>query len=107
MNRELKRGTLELVLLALLRDGDRYGYEIVTELDGTFEMKEGTLYPVLYRLENAGLVESYWETQERGPARKYYRITPEGRVSLKLQTEEWRSFVAVVDQVLGGKGDHE
>ena len=109
MERELKRGTLELVLLALLKDGDRYGYEIVTELaertNGRFEMKEGTLYPVLYRLEEAALVEPYWQTQERGVPRKYYRMTAAGRAALRSQREEWRAFVSVVEHVLGGDDD--
>jgi PadR family transcriptional regulator PadR len=109
MDRELKRGTLELVLLALLKDGDRYGYEIVTELtertNGRFEMKEGTLYPVLYRLEEAGLVEPYWQTQERGVPRKYYRITSPGRAALRSQRAEWREFVSAVEHVLGGDDD--
>ena len=109
MERELKRGTLELVLLALLAEGDRYGYEIVAELaersGGRFEMKEGTLYPVLYRLEEAGLVEPYWQTQERGVPRKYYRITAGGRSALRAQRSEWRSFVAAVERVIGGADD--
>ena len=109
MERELKRGTLELVLLALLRDGDRYGYEIVTELtertNGRFEMKEGTLYPVLYRLEEAKLVEPYWQTQERGVPRKYYRMTEAGRAALRSQRAEWREFVSAVEHVLGGDDD--
>jgi len=106
VDRELRRGTLDMVILALLRDGDRYGYEIVTELavrtDGRFELREGTLYPVLYRLEEAGQVASYWQTQERGVPRKYYRITAAGRVALEEQRHEWRSFVSVIDHVLGG-----
>lgn len=106
MDRELKRGTLEMVILALLRDGDRYGYEIVTELavrtDGAFELREGTLYPVLYRLEAAGLVEPYWQTQERGVPRKYYRITRTGLASLDEQRREWRAFVSAIDHVIGG-----
>ena len=109
MERELKRGTLELVLLALLKDGDRYGYEIVTELaertNGRFEMREGTLYPVLYRLEEGKLVEPYWQTQERGVPRKYYRMTEAGRAALRSQREEWRAFVSVVEHVLGGDDD--
>ncbi|HSJ08771.1 MAG TPA: PadR family transcriptional regulator [Longimicrobiales bacterium] len=109
MDRELKRGTLEMVILALLAGGDRYGYEIVTELavrtDGRFELREGTLYPVLYRLEAAGLVEPYWQTQERGVPRKYYRMTRAGRASLAEQVGDWRSFVSAIDHVIGGSHD--
>jgi PadR family transcriptional regulator, regulatory protein PadR len=104
MSRELRRGTLEMLLLTLLEGRDRYGYEIVTELErrseGAFEMKEGTLYPVLYRLEEAGHVEPYWETQERGVPRKYYRITGAGQAELARQVGEWRAFVAVIESML-------
>jgi PadR family transcriptional regulator, regulatory protein PadR len=109
MSRELKRGTLEMVLLALLRERERYGYEIVTELEGrsagAFEMKEGTLYPVLYRLEEAGHVEAHWRTQERGVPRKYYRITPSGEAELGRQVAGWRAFVSVMDVMLGEGGE--
>jgi PadR family transcriptional regulator, regulatory protein PadR len=109
MDRELKRGTLELVLLHLLAEKDRYGYELTAELaarsGGAYELKEGTLYPVLYRLEKGGLVEPYWETQERGVPRKYYRITPAGRRDLERQWEDWESYVAVMTALLGKRGE--
>jgi PadR family transcriptional regulator, regulatory protein PadR len=109
MDRELKRGTLELVLLHLLAEKDRYGYELTAELGsrsgGVYELKEGTLYPVLYRLEKAELVEPYWETQERGVPRKYYRITPAGRRELARQAAEWEWFVAVMTALLGKRGE--
>lgn len=105
MDRELKRGTIEMVLLRLLAEQDRYGYEIAAELaarsEGAFELKEGTLYPVLYRLEQAGSIEPYWETQDRGVPRKYYRITEMGRKNLENQIAGWESFVGVVGSLLG------
>jgi PadR family transcriptional regulator, regulatory protein PadR len=105
MDRELKRGTLEVVLLRLLDEKERYGYELSAELaarsGGAFELKEGTLYPVLYRLEAAGQVEPYWATQERGVPRKYYRITPAGREALEQQLRAWSRFVEVMAQLLG------
>jgi PadR family transcriptional regulator PadR len=108
MERELKRGTLEVVLLRLLEDHDRYGYEMTAELatrsGGSFELKEGTLYPVLYRLENAGFIEPYWQTQERGVPRKYYRITSGGRSELAKQMEEWQSFVVTMEALLAPRG---
>lgn len=104
MNRELKRGTLELVLLQLLSDSDRYGYEITLEVanrsGGVFELKEGTLYPVLYRLEGAGFVEAYWEMQDRGVPRKYYRVTEAGRAELEKQRDEWTRFVDTIGSLL-------
>jgi PadR family transcriptional regulator, regulatory protein PadR len=100
MDRELKRGTLEMVLLHLLSERPMYGYEITTELRersaGLFELKEGTLYPVLYRLEEAGHVLTEWQTPERGVPRKYYRITPAGAAELARKIEQWRAFVATV-----------
>lgn len=108
MNRELKRGTIELVLLTLLAEGERYGYEIATTLeersDGALEVKEGTLYPVLYRLEEAGFVEPRWETQERGVPRKYYRITEAGSRERARLTEEWHAFTDAIESIVPRKG---
>lgn len=104
MNRELKRGTLEMVLLRMLAGKERYGYELTAELaarsSGEFELKEGTLYPVLYRLEEAGHVEPRWATQDRGVPRKYYSITDTGRAELARQTHEWQAFVSVMATLL-------
>jgi len=104
MDRELRRGTLEMLLLTLLSRREMYGYEIVTELqqraDGRLAIKDGTLYPVLYRLEEAGHVEPRWETQERGVPRKYYRVTESGREHVKRLTQDWGEFVAAIDAVL-------
>ena len=83
IERELKRGSLELIVLHLLAPAEAYGYEIVTKLatrtDGALAVTDGTLYPVLYRLERAGFVAVRWETPERGVPRKYYRLTDAGR----------------------------
>jgi len=72
--RELKRGTLELIILHLLAPGEAYGYEIVSTLtahsDGALTVTDGTLYPVLYRLERAGFVQVRWDTPDRGVPRK-------------------------------------
>lgn len=104
MSRELKRGTIELVLLTLLEDRERYGYEIVAAIEewsgGRLEVRDGTLYPVLYRLEEAGFVEPRWETQERGVPRKYYRITEEGKEESRRLRTEWREFAAGLDAIL-------
>jgi PadR family transcriptional regulator, regulatory protein PadR len=110
MDRELKRGTLEMVLLHLFSIRSMYGYEVASELrdrtDGHFELKEGTLYPVLYRLEEAGQVSTEWVTQERGVPRKYYVITESGRAHLKQQLEQWRMFTSAIAQLVDeDKGD--
>jgi PadR family transcriptional regulator PadR len=105
IDRELKRGTLEMVLLKLLSERQMYGYELVSTLEkrggDQFQIKEGTLYPVLYRLENDGFVESRWETLERGVPRKYYRLTQAGTGELEALTQEWQAFSAAVNRLLG------
>ncbi len=106
-DREMKRGTLEMILLKLLSERPMYGYELVSTLEQRggeqFQLKEGTLYPVLYRLENAGLIEPKWETLERGVPRKYYRLTAAGTEQLKGLLEDWRDFVAVVNGLVYGE----
>lgn len=110
--RELKRGTLEMVLLRLLAQRPMYGYELVATLaergGQAFQVKEGTLYPVLYRLENDGHIESRWEAPERGVPRKYYHLTPAGERALAARLAEWQAFVSAVARLLGkdGEGEH-
>jgi PadR family transcriptional regulator PadR len=104
IERELKRGSLELIVLHLLAPGEAYGYEIVSKLtsetDGALEVTDGTLYPVLYRLERAGFVTVRWETPERGVPRKYYRLTDEGRDELQRLEHEWTTFAAAMARLL-------
>ncbi|MBK6407026.1 MAG: PadR family transcriptional regulator [Holophagales bacterium] len=110
MERELKRGSLELIVLHLLTPGEAYGYEIVSKLtaetNGALGVTDGTLYPVLYRLERAGFVSVRWETPLRGVPRKYYRLTEPGRAELAALTREWTRFVGAMEALLrqGGKG---
>src|SRR6478735_12303596 len=100
IERELKRGSLELIVLHLLSLGEAYGYQIVTTMtertDGGLEVTDGTLYPVLYRLERAGFVVVRWETPERGVPRKYYRLTDAGRDELGRLTREWNAFTSAM-----------
>lgn len=108
MDRELKRGSLEMLLLTLVREEDRYGYELVTALEersgGLLSVPGGTLYPVLYRLEEDGHLETRWEAEGRGAPRKYYRITDEGREELERRLEQWRRYAEAVDRVLASAG---
>jgi PadR family transcriptional regulator, regulatory protein PadR len=105
IERELKRGSLELIVLRLLASGEAYGYEMVSKLtdatDGRLGVTEGTLYPVLYRLERGGFVSVRWETQARGVPRKYYRLTDTGRLELDALTREWTTFADAMAQLLG------
>ncbi len=107
IGRELRRGSLELIVLHLLEPGEAYGYEIVskltTESDGALGVTDGTLYPVLYRLERAGFVEVRWETHPRGVPRKYYRLTEAGRRELAELTREWTTFAEAMNRLLGQK----
>ena len=104
IERELKRGSLELIVLHLLEPGEAYGYEIVTKLaaesNGALGVTDGTLYPVLYRLERAGFVSIRWETPERGVPRKYYRLTDAGREELTRLKREWSAFVGAMARLL-------
>jgi PadR family transcriptional regulator, regulatory protein PadR len=107
IERELKRGSLELIVLRLLAPGEAYGYEIVTKLtartNGSLGVTDGTLYPVLYRLERAGFVAVRWETPERGVPRKYYRLTGEGKAELARLTHEWNTFAGAMAKLLSDK----
>lgn len=104
IERELKRGSLELIVLHLLSPGEAYGYEIAAKLtdqsNGALEVTDGTLYPVLYRLERAGYVAVRWETPERGVPRKYYRLTDAGRDQLVRLTHEWTTFAKAMAKLL-------
>jgi PadR family transcriptional regulator PadR len=104
VERELKRGSIELIVLHLLSLGEAYGYEIVTKLtdltDGELEVSDGTLYPVLYRLERAGWVDVRWDTPDRGVPRKYYKLTRLGRSELTQLTNEWTTFSKAMARLL-------
>jgi PadR family transcriptional regulator PadR len=104
IERELKRGSLELIVLHLLSMGEAYGYEIVATLtsrpDGGLEVTDGTLYPVLYRLERGGFVAVRWETPQRGVPRKYYRLTQAGQTELVRLTHEWNTFASAMARLL-------
>ena len=108
IERELKRGALELIVLHLLAPGEAYGYEIVAKLtaetNGTLAITDGTLYPVLYRLERAGFVSVRWETPQRGVPRKYYQLTDTGRDELVRLKREWTSFAGSMSKLLSTKG---
>ncbi|MBM7571491.1 PadR family transcriptional regulator [Aquibacillus albus] len=103
-NRELVKGSTSLLVLQLLKERDMYGYELVKEMDKrsdhNFTIKEGTLYPALHKLEKQDYIKCYWQNQTKGPARKYYRITPEGQYILKEKTNEWYRYVQVMNQLI-------
>ncbi|MBB6118729.1 PadR family transcriptional regulator [Nocardiopsis algeriensis] len=101
------KGVLDLLVLAGLAEGESYGYAIAKRLDeaGFGTIKGGTLYPVLNRLEEAGLVDAEYRAAERGPGRRYYRITDEGRAFLAEQAAAWTEFDEAVRSALGAGGN--
>ena len=103
MQTQLKRGTLEMCVLSILCRGDRYGYELVNIISDCMHITEGTIYPLMKRLKDAGRIDSYIVESQEGPPRKYYNITDSGRVIQKQQEEEWRTFSAAINRLLDGE----
>ena len=103
--RELLKGSLDLIILALIEREPMYGYQMVKEIHarstGALHMKEGSLYPALHRLERAGLIESSWQRRTDGVDRRYYRLTAHGLEALAARRTTWTSFVAAIEGVLG------
>jgi PadR family transcriptional regulator, regulatory protein PadR len=99
---ELLRGVLDLCLLAVMDEGPAYGYEMTKRLRdrGLANVGEGSIYPLLGRLERDGMVETYRSASNGGPQRKYYRPSTGGRVALALGVSEWRAARDAVDAVL-------
>ena len=104
IDRELLKGSLEVLLLDLLERGPMYGYQIVKEVrarsEGMLELKEGSLYPALHRLEQAGLIEGFWQRRDDGADRRYYRLTADGVHAAQAKRAAWRRFTAAVEGVL-------
>lgn len=99
---QLRRGVIGPCILAVLASGPRYGLELVSELNqiGQLLTSQGTVYPLLGRLHDAGLVTSYWELGDTDRPRRYYRLTPAGSTELETFANDWRRFAASVDQLL-------
>ena len=99
--RQLKKGVLEMVVLGLVCARPTYGYELLTELEqrsgGLLALKEGTLYPILYRLEDEGLIAAAWQKGEgRTTPKKIYTVTEAGRGALAAQRAQWQEFSACI-----------
>ncbi|MDR2531852.1 MAG: PadR family transcriptional regulator [Oscillospiraceae bacterium] len=108
MNSQLKRGTLELCVLALVCRGDCYGYELVNRISDSMHITEGTIYPLLKRLKDNGSITSYIVESQEGPPRKYYQITDIGRQEKQRQENEWRDFTHSVEKLIienNGEGE--
>ena len=104
MRSEKLKGHLDLLLMSVLSRGPGHGYEVITRLrdgsDGAFELPEGTVYPALHRLEDAGLLASTWDVVS-GRRRRIYRLTPAGEAALAAEAKQWREFSGSMARVLG------
>jgi PadR family transcriptional regulator len=105
LGREVKRGSAELLILALLEHEPRHGYEIAKLIErrsrGTISFHLGSLYPSLYRLEERGLIEGRWVERAGERRRRYYRISAEGRRALAEQRSRWREFIDGLERAAG------
>jgi PadR family transcriptional regulator, regulatory protein PadR len=103
LDRELKKGSAELLILSLLEARARHGYEvrklIETRSNGTLKFNAASLYPLLYRLENRGWIEGRWVEKAGQRRRRYYKLTREGKKVLAAQRSIWQSFVAAINRV--------
>ena len=98
---QMRKGVLEMCVLAVIAGRETYPPEIIRQLEGTNVLvKEGTLYPLLIRLKNDGLVDYIWREGEKGPPRKYFTITDTGRQFLEELTSSWQSLVQAVDETI-------
>ena len=103
-HKELLKGNTETLLLSLLAEESMYGYQIVKEIEnrsrGYFQLKEGTLYPALHRLERDKLLEGWWHDTPKGVRRRYYHITDKGRKALEDRLHEWQRFSRAMISVM-------
>ncbi len=103
---QMRRGAIEYCVLALLRERERYGFELVRELSAADGLvtSEGTVYPLLTRLHGEALVETTWQESNQGPPRRYYSITEEGNQALESFVDQWTRFRSAVDLMLEAGG---
>jgi transcriptional regulator len=103
VDRELKKGSTELLILALVEERARHGYEISKLIearsDGVLKLNVASLYPLLYRLERRGLLEGRWVEKAGQRRRRYYRLTADGRRRLRDRRSTWRSFVEAMNRI--------
>jgi transcriptional regulator len=105
LDRELKKGSAELLILSLLEDQPRHGYDIGQLIEqrsnGSLKFSVGSLYPLLYRLEKRRWIQGRWVEKTGQRRRRYYRITAEGKKVLKAQRISWREFVEAINSIAG------
>ena len=92
MDIQLKKGAIEMCVLHILKNGDSYGYDITEKISNYIEVNEGTIYPILRRLDDLDFVTTYLKESNDGPHRKYYKITESGLNRYRLLKEDWLQF---------------
>jgi len=102
MDSQLKRGLLDACVLAILAQGESYGYKIIQSAQSVMAIRESTLYPILRRMEQQGFLSTYHQ-EFNGRLRKYYRITAEGKQRLENFRSEWKDVKQMVDYIMGGE----
>jgi len=100
MDTQFKKGVMDLCVLAILKNKDYYGYELVQEISNNIEISEGTLYPILRRLEKEGFLEKYFQESNEGPSRKYYGLTKKGKQKSKELNQDWKNFSKKINKIL-------
>ena len=105
LDREVKRGSAEMLILALVEERSRHGYEIAKLIeqrsDGVLQFHVASLYPLLYRLEKRGLIQGHWVEKPSQRRRRFYKLTAAGQGILKEHRRTWKEFFAALDRVAG------
>ena len=108
---DLLQGTLDMLVLQALRLGPAHGYTIARVIehrsDAFLQVEQGSLYPAVNRLEDRGLIDSYWATSENNRRARYYRLTPKGRRQLQAETQQWEQLVRAIGLVMRPVGEAE
>jgi len=103
LSKELIGASSIPIILSILTKNESYGYEIIQNIKeisgGKIEFGEGTLYPVLHKLEKKGFIQSYWKVAETGRKRKYYKISNEGKEELKIEKQNWNTINQIISKI--------
>ena len=104
LNKEMLKGTIDILILSVLAQGDNYGYEISriikARTEGMFEILEATMYLSLKRLEKQGAIDFYWGDESGGGRRKYFKVTEQGKIQLTHAIRDWKETVEVVEKFI-------
>lgn len=107
MNSQLKRGMLDLFVFVILNKQDCYGYKLVELISKNIEISEGTIYPLLKRLKDENLVDTYLAESREGPPRKFYTLTSKGRKQMETEYKDWQSFKKGVANIMKEGGIYD